>query len=193
MSGIWRLAVGTEILSMVFRSLLQRWSAVSPLSDHTASYFRKLYFSWGTCWMVEKLCYKPDGRAFDSLWGHWTFQLTTCFHLHYGHGVDWASCRNKYQELSCGYLKGHRRSRRLTLTPSVSQLYRKCGSSEASQPYGAPRSSLGLSNAARVKNVWFYTPIYLSESIDIATMLLLIWNVCGSCAKGHIIVCTLIL
>jgi ABC-type enterochelin transport system permease subunit len=27
-------------------------------------------------WLVEALCYKPEGRGFDSQRGHWIFQLT---------------------------------------------------------------------------------------------------------------------
>jgi hypothetical protein len=26
--------------------------------------------------LVELLCYKPEGRGFDSRWGHWIFQFT---------------------------------------------------------------------------------------------------------------------
>jgi hypothetical protein len=50
--------------------------------------------------MVEALCYKPEGCRFDSQWGHWIFQLTLSFQPHYGPGVDAASNRNEYQELS---------------------------------------------------------------------------------------------
>jgi hypothetical protein len=52
--------------------------------------------------MVEALCYKPEGRGFDSRLGHWIFQLTQSFQPHYDPGVDWASNRNEYQESSCG-------------------------------------------------------------------------------------------
>jgi hypothetical protein len=27
-------------------------------------------------WLVEALCYKPEGCELDSQWGHWIFQLT---------------------------------------------------------------------------------------------------------------------
>jgi hypothetical protein len=34
-------------------------------------------FIWrAIAWLVEALCYKPEGRGFDSRWGHWAFQLT---------------------------------------------------------------------------------------------------------------------
>jgi hypothetical protein len=42
------------------------------------------------------LCYKPEGRWFDSCWGSWIFQLTLFFQPHYGPGVDLASNRNEY-------------------------------------------------------------------------------------------------
>ena len=50
---------------------------------------------------VEALRYKPEGRGFDSRWGHWNFSVTT-FWPHYGVGVDSASNRNEYQEFSWG-------------------------------------------------------------------------------------------
>jgi hypothetical protein len=46
---------------------------------------------------VEALCYKPEGRGFDSWWGHWIFQLTWSFQPHYDLGVESASNRNEYQ------------------------------------------------------------------------------------------------
>jgi hypothetical protein len=48
------------------------------------------------------LCYKSEGRWFDSRWGHWIFQLTWSFQPHYSPGADSASNRNKYQESSWG-------------------------------------------------------------------------------------------
>jgi hypothetical protein len=42
----------------------------------------------------------PEGRRFDSEWGHWIFQLTYSFQPHYGPGVDSASNRKEYQESS---------------------------------------------------------------------------------------------
>jgi hypothetical protein len=53
-------------------------------------------------YLVETLCYKPEGRVFDSWWGHWIFQLTSSFQPHYYPGVDSASNRNEYQESSWG-------------------------------------------------------------------------------------------
>jgi hypothetical protein len=34
--------------------------------------------------VVKVLCYKSEGRCFDSRWCHWNFLLTQCFWLHYG-------------------------------------------------------------------------------------------------------------
>jgi hypothetical protein len=47
-------------------------------------------------YVVEALCYKPEGRGFDSRLGHWIFQFTESFHPYYGPGVDSASNRNEY-------------------------------------------------------------------------------------------------
>ena len=48
--------------------------------------------------MVKVLCYKSEGRWFDSRWFQSNFSLTYSFRSHYGPGVDSASNRNKYQE-----------------------------------------------------------------------------------------------
>jgi hypothetical protein len=50
----------------------------------------------------EALCYKLEGRGFDSLSGHCIFKLNWSFQLHCGPGVDSASNRNQYQESSWG-------------------------------------------------------------------------------------------
>jgi hypothetical protein len=50
--------------------------------------------------LVETLRYKTVGRGFDSRWCHWNFSLALSFRSHYGPGVDSASNRNKYQDIS---------------------------------------------------------------------------------------------
>jgi hypothetical protein len=45
-----------------------------------------------TVQLVEALCYKPEGRAFDSRWGH----------LNFFFGFDRASNRNEYPEYFLG-------------------------------------------------------------------------------------------
>jgi hypothetical protein len=46
-------------------------------------------------YLVEALCYKPEGRGFDSGWGHWIFQLSSFLQPHYDPEVDSASNRNE--------------------------------------------------------------------------------------------------
>jgi hypothetical protein len=48
--------------------------------------------------VVKVLCYKSEGRWFDSRWGRWNFSLTQSFRSHYGPGVDSVPNRNEYQE-----------------------------------------------------------------------------------------------
>ena len=52
--------------------------------------------------VVKVLCYKSEGRWFDSRWCHCNFSLTYSFRSHYGPGVDSASNRNEYQEYFLG-------------------------------------------------------------------------------------------
>ena len=58
--------------------------------------------------LVEALCYRPEGRGFDSRWGHWNLSLTQSFCQHYGPGVESASNRNEYQEYFLGGKDGWR-------------------------------------------------------------------------------------
>jgi hypothetical protein len=51
---------------------------------------------------VEALRYKPKGRGFDSAKYHWVFSLTKSFWPQYGPGIDSASSRNEYQDISWG-------------------------------------------------------------------------------------------
>ena len=67
--------------------------------------------------LVEALCYKPEGRGFDSLWCHWNFSLTYSFQMHYGPWVNSVSNRNEYQEYFLGG-KGGRSIGLTTLPPS---------------------------------------------------------------------------
>jgi hypothetical protein len=53
---------------------------------------------WGTT---------PEGRGFESRWGHWIIQLNQSFQPHYGPEVESASNRSEYQEFSWG--KGGRK------------------------------------------------------------------------------------
>jgi hypothetical protein len=52
-----------------------------------------MIMGYGVVQLVETLCYKPEGRGFDSLRSHWDF---------YGPGVDSASKRNEYRGSSVG-------------------------------------------------------------------------------------------
>jgi hypothetical protein len=48
--------------------------------------------------VVEALCYKPNGRGFDSRWDNWTFFILPNPPAALGHGVYSVSNRNEYQK-----------------------------------------------------------------------------------------------
>ena len=86
-------------------------------------------------WLVEALCYKPEGCGFYSRWYHWNFSLTYSFRLHYGPEVDLASNRNEYQEGKGGWF-----IRIITLPPSCAD----CHEIWEPEPPRTPRACPGL-------------------------------------------------
>jgi hypothetical protein len=79
-----------------------RW--IMALFFHVTWLMRTL-FSWdirqAVEWLLEALCYKPEGRGIGFRWGGF-FQFTKSFQPHYSPGVDSAYNRNEYQESSWG-------------------------------------------------------------------------------------------
>jgi hypothetical protein len=62
----------------------------------------------------------------------------------YSPGIDSTFNRNEYQESSWIIIAAGRRLGLTTSPPSVSQLYKQCGSHDVSQPYGPPEPVTGL-------------------------------------------------
>jgi hypothetical protein len=113
------------------------------LQGHAQSnpYYQKFILCWGqaVAQLVEALCFKPEGRGFDSRWCHSKFSLTYSFRPNYGPGVDSASNRNEYQEQFLGG-EGGRCVRLTTLPPSCAN----CLEIWEPQPRGTLRACQGL-------------------------------------------------
>ena len=59
-------------------------------------------YSYRGSTVVKVLCYKSEGRWFDSSWCQWIFHWQKTFRSHYDSGVGSASNRNEYQEYFLG-------------------------------------------------------------------------------------------
>jgi hypothetical protein len=92
--------------------------------------------------LVEALCYKSEGRGFNSRWCHWNFSLTQFFRPYFGPGVDSASNRNEYQE----YFLGLRQSvlRADNLTTFMCRFSGHLGASNFWNPQGPVQACNGI-------------------------------------------------
>jgi hypothetical protein len=89
----------------------------------------------GVVQLVEALRYKPEGRMFNSRWGHCHFSLALSFRSYYCLGIDW--------ELFSGG-KGGRRIGLTTLPPSCVYSLKILGVSNSWSPKGLSRPVQGL-------------------------------------------------
>jgi hypothetical protein len=98
----------------------------------------------------EALCYKPDGRGFDSGRCQWRVS----FRPHHGPGVDSASNRNKYQKYN--YFLGGKSGRCMSLT-ILPPSYADCLEIWEPQPVGnirAVHASIEIALTLPLPLVW---------------------------------------
>ena len=119
--GGWLLEfLYTRHMNMVSLSVL----GMGRLYSHEI--FLALISVWDSSSAVVKfLCYKTEGRWFDSRWCHWNFSLTYSFRSHYDPGVDSASNRKWVPGVFLGGKGG--RCVGLTTLPPSSAIVMKCG------------------------------------------------------------------
>jgi hypothetical protein len=121
--------------------------------------------------VVRALCYKKDGRWFETWWAEWIVSIYLILLATLGSGVYSASNRNEYQKQNVNVSRGGgggglKRSgwvELTTLPPSVSGLSRQCGILNIWQPYRPPRSvtRIALLYAAQIHyNHWLWWPWY---------------------------------
>jgi hypothetical protein len=82
---IWHV-LGSKIGSLIWNSAWLKPQLPFPFS----------------CLPGSSILFIPEGRKFNSRWGHWDFSFTQSFRPHCGPGVDSAWNRNEYQEYFLG-------------------------------------------------------------------------------------------
>jgi hypothetical protein len=131
--------------------------------------FSVLYHKvWGT------LRYTPEGRGFDSRWGHWDFSLTSSFRPHYGPGVYSASDGNEYQGCLLGAKAAVLRADNFVTFLCYLEIP---GASTSWSPKGLSRPVLGLLCLTCHKISWWNVEVHFFVPVFYVT-LSLSWVIC---------------
>jgi hypothetical protein len=111
----------------------------------------------GSIVVVEALCYKPEGRWFETRWGEWIFSIYPILPAALGTGV-YSSNRNEYQK----------QKNNVSGKPSMSRLSRWYGILYISQSYKPPQPA--------IFNLLLRTSLLFRCAFILADVRLLIFN-----------------
>jgi hypothetical protein len=127
-----------SLLIPIIRDLIFHWDITAHVKAVTALYHEGERSSA----VVKALCYKPEGRGFETRWGVFFFNLPNPLRPHKVLGFIQLPTEMSTRSRKIMFLSS--RGRLTTLPPFVSRLSRQCGILNNSQSYRPPRPVTGI-------------------------------------------------